>query len=401
MSFEKFNTDADVIAFTRQHSQLFADQEQLQVEEIGDGNINFVYRVFSDSNSLIVKQALPYIRVIGEGWPLSQDRIRIEFEALTLAAKNCQSVVPEVYSFDAEQCAIVMQDIGAYGSLRSALIERQKLPLVAEGIGCFLADTLFYTSDLYLGSIEKKALVQQFINPDLCKISEEVFFWDPFCDHERNNVNELLKSDAEQLWQDVVLKREVARLKAKFLNQAEALLHADLHSGSVFANQSGIKVIDPEFAFVGPIGFDIGLIIANYLLNLSGQANLPGDKTERSDYQQWLLASIETIWCTFAQRFRDHIQQETQEPSLKLPEYIDWYIQELLADSLGYAGTEIIRRTIGVAHVDDVESISDPKKRADSERLSLMLGQMLIKERAGFRNIDQLLSRIREMMYCR
>ncbi|BBB25593.1 S-methyl-5-thioribose kinase [Amphritea japonica] len=401
MSFEKFNTDADVTAFARQHSPLFSDQDRLQVEEIGDGNINFVYRVFSDSNSLIVKQALPYIRVIGEGWPLSQDRIRIECEALKLAAKNCQSVVPEVYGFAAEQCAIVMQDIGAYGSLRSALIERQKLPLVAEGIGCFLADTLFYTSDLYLGSIEKKALVQQFINPDLCKISEEVFFWDPYCDHERNNVNGLLRSDAEQLWQDVVLKREVARLKAKFLNQAEALLHADLHSGSVFANQSGIKVIDPEFAFVGPIGFDIGLIIANYLLNLSGQANLPGEQTERSDYQQWLLASIETIWDTFDQRFRDHIQQETQEPSLKLPEYIDWYMQELLADSLGYAGTEMIRRTIGVAHVDDVESISDPKKRADSERLSLVLGQILIKDRAGFRNIDQLVVRVRELMYCR
>lgn len=401
MSFEKFNTDADVIAFARQHSQLFSDQDRLQVEEIGDGNINFVYRVFSESNSLIVKQALPYIRVIGEGWPLSQDRIRIEFEALKLAAKNGEGVVPEVYGFDAEQCAIVMQDIGTYGSLRSALIERQKLPLVAEGIGCFLADTLFYTSDLYLGSIEKKALVQQFINPDLCKISEEVFFWDPYCDHERNNVNELLRSDAERLWQDVDLKLEVARLKAKFLNQAEALLHADLHSGSVFANQSGIKVIDPEFAFVGPIGFDIGLIIANYLLNLSGQANLPGDKTERSDYQQWLLASIKTIWGTFTQRFCEHIQQETQEPSLQLPEYADWYIQELLADSLGYAGTEMIRRTIGVAHVDDVESISDPQKRADSERLSLLLGQMLIKERATFENIDQLLARVREMMYCR
>lgn len=401
MSFEKFNTGADVIAFVRQHSQFFSQQDKLQVEEIGDGNINFVYRVFSDSNSLIVKQALPYIRVIGEGWPLSQDRIRIEFEALKLASRHCEGLVPEVYRFDAEQCAIVMEDIGTYGSLRSALIERQKLPLVAESIGGFLADTLFYTSDLYLGSIEKKALVQQFINPDLCKISEEVFFWDPFCDHERNNVNPLLRSEAEELWQDVELKREVARLKAKFLNQAEALLHADFHSGSVFVNQSGIKVIDPEFAFVGPIGFDIGLIIANYLLNLAGQANQPGDRAERSDYQQWLLTSIETIWSSFAQRFRTHIQQETKEPSLQLPEYVDWYIQELLADSLGYAGTELIRRTIGVAHVEDIESISDPQMRADSERLSLIIGQILIKERYEFKTINQLTSRVNSELYCR
>lgn len=36
------------------------------------------------------------------------------------------------------------------------------------------------------------------------------------------------------------------------MNCAQALLHGDLHSGSVFANDSGIKVIDPEFAFTGP-----------------------------------------------------------------------------------------------------------------------------------------------------
>jgi len=339
-SFRKFSSDADVIAFARQHSDLFTADESLRVEEIGDGNINFVYRVSGDSNSLIIKQALPYVRIIGEGWPLSQDRVRIEAEALQLEAKHCPDLVPRVYSYDAEQCAIVMEDIGAFENLRIVMVRRQKLPLLAEHLGRFLADTLFYTSDLYLDTYEKKSLVKGFINPDLCKISEELFFWDPYCDHERNSINEFIRADAEQLWQDNALKLEVARLKAKFLNQAEMLLHGDLHSGSVFANQSGTKIIDPEFAYVGPAGFDIGSIIGNYLLNVAGQANQSGDHVERSDYQQWLLEGVKTLWNTFEQRFLQHMQTETRDPSLQLDEYADWYMSELLADSLGYAGAD-------------------------------------------------------------
>ncbi|WP_296061682.1 S-methyl-5-thioribose kinase [uncultured Amphritea sp.] len=401
MSFRKFSSDADVIAFARQHSDLFTADESLRVEEIGDGNINFVYRVSGDSNSLIIKQALPYVRIIGEGWPLSQDRVRIEAEALQLEAKHCPDLVPRVYSYDAEQCAIVMEDIGAFENLRIVMVRRQKLPLLAEHLGRFLADTLFYTSDLYLDTYEKKSLVKGFINPDLCKISEELFFWDPYCDHERNSINEFIRADAEQLWQDNALKLEVARLKAKFLNQAEMLLHGDLHSGSVFANQSGTKIIDPEFAYVGPAGFDIGSIIGNYLLNVAGQANQSGDHVERSDYQQWLLEGVKTLWNTFEQRFLQHMQTETRDPSLQLDEYADWYMSELLADSLGYAGAEMIRRTIGLAHVLDLESIEDAERRADSERLALKLGQILIKQRSAFTGIDQAIDMLRQQLYCR
>lgn len=401
MSFEKFNTDADVINFACRYSDLFTADQMLKVEEIGDGNINFVYRVSGNGKSLIVKQALPYIRIIGEGWPLSQDRVRIEAEALRFAAGRCPDLVPEVYGFDLEQCAIVMEDIGDFGNLRHVMTERRKLPQLADQLGRFLADTLFYSSDLYLDTYEKKALVKQFINPDLCKITEEVFFWDPYCDHERNNINAYLRADAEQLWQDTELKVEVARLKMKFLNQAEALLHGDLHSGSVFANEMGTKIIDPEFAYVGPIGFDIGTIIGNYLLNIAGQANQSGDQQQRSDYQHWVLEGIATIWNTFAKRFTQHIQEETRDPSLQQPEFAQWYVGELLADSLGYAGTELIRRTIGLAHVWDIESIEDDEKRGDSERLAVKLGQMLIKERSSFGSVDQFVERVSSELYCR
>ena len=50
-----------------------------------------------------------------------------------------------------------------------------------------------------------------------------------------------------------------------FSTNAEALAHGDLHTGSIFVNQTETYIIDGEFAFMGPLGFDLGLLIANLI----------------------------------------------------------------------------------------------------------------------------------------
>ena len=61
----------------------------------------------------------------------------------------------------------------------------------------------------------------------------------------------------KHLYRNEKLKAEVGMLRNAFMNNAQALIHGDLHSGSIFINKNGIKVIDPEFAFYGPRGYDI------------------------------------------------------------------------------------------------------------------------------------------------
>ena len=53
--------------------------------EIGDGNLNFVFIVSNkndNSKSVIVKQAVPYLRCVGEEFPLSRERMTYEIRAL-------------------------------------------------------------------------------------------------------------------------------------------------------------------------------------------------------------------------------------------------------------------------------------------------------------------------------
>lgn len=75
---------------------------ELKIAEIGDGNLNFVYIAEGPGESkLIIKQALPYVRCVGESWPMSLKRAYFETTALIEARRLTKGrFVPEVFHFD-------------------------------------------------------------------------------------------------------------------------------------------------------------------------------------------------------------------------------------------------------------------------------------------------------------
>jgi 5-methylthioribose kinase len=74
----------------------------LKINEVGDGNLNFVYIIEGPrGNKIVVKQALPYVRCVGESWPLTLRRAYFEYSALVAERRlTGGEYVPEVYHFD-------------------------------------------------------------------------------------------------------------------------------------------------------------------------------------------------------------------------------------------------------------------------------------------------------------
>ena len=56
--------------------------EAWSISEIGDGNLNLVFIVKGTTGGIAVKQALPYVRLVGESWPLPLSRSHYEYQAL-------------------------------------------------------------------------------------------------------------------------------------------------------------------------------------------------------------------------------------------------------------------------------------------------------------------------------
>jgi len=352
-------------------------------EEVGDGNLNLVFRVIDPKSqkSVIVKQALPYAKVVGESWPLTLNRATIESNALLQYADIAGEYVPKVYYSDRKLAVTIMEDLSDLDVLRKGLMEEKDYPLLSKHIGEFVARTLFFTSDFALSPSRKKELAKQYYNPELCKITEDLVFTDPFFNHETNHYEKELQDDVERLWNDQNLKLEVAKLKKKFITNQDALIHGDLHTGSIFVSKTETKVIDPEFAFYGPLGFDLGQFIANLLLNALSR------KDEKRDS---LFEHIENTWTTFSSTFTSLWNDHNVEAFANVDGYLEQVLQDTLEDTIGFAGCEIIRRTIGLAHVADLDGIEPYESRITAKKNSLKLGAFLIKNKRNIHSITEI-----------
>ncbi|QHW30667.1 S-methyl-5-thioribose kinase [Paenibacillus rhizovicinus] len=386
--------ETKAIEIARNLEGIFQPQAQLACREIGDGNLNLVFHITdtSSSRSIIMKQALPYAKVVGESWPLTLDRARIESEALMLQGSLAPGLVPDVYLYDPELALTVMEDLSDHVIMRQGLMNGTRYPLFAGHISTFLAQTLFFTSDLGRNQQEKKLLVRSFTNPELCKITEDLIFDDPYRDAETNSFEETIRDEAQALWNDEELHLEVALLREKFLTRAQALLHGDLHTGSIFITPESTKVIDPEFAYFGPMGFDIGAVLANLLLNFAAREGWDKSEAERERYRAYLLDTVTDIWTQFQDKFLALWEEHgVDRLANTAPGYKENYMQRLLQDTIGYAGCKMVRRIVGLAHVADIDKLQDASAREQAQRLALRIGKSLIKLNRDADSIDQLI----------
>lgn len=358
----------------------FAPGEETDCVEIGDGNINYVFRVWSkaDGHSVIIKQADKLLR--SSGRPLDVYRNKIEAEILRLERELAPAYVPEVYHYDEVMCAVSMEDISAYKNLRKELAENRVYGHLAENLSTFLAETLLPTTDLVLSAGEKKKRVKFFTNPELCEITEDLVLTEPYYDFKSRNIITPGNEDFVRrfLYENETLKGEVGALRERFMNNAQALIHGDLHSGSIFANEDGIKVIDPEFAFYGPMGYDIGNVIGNLFFAWANKAFTMPEVGEAA-------AALETTIAETLDRTMAKISAKYDElvtfPLYQAAGFRKAYLDSIRADSLGYAGTEIVRRVVGDSKVMEVTSVTDPAQRIPMERALVKMGVYLILNR--------------------
>jgi 5-methylthioribose kinase len=124
--------------------------DRWRVAEVGDGNLNLVFIVTGDLGQIIVKQALPYIRLVGDSWPLPLNRAFFEYHALMRQAARDPDRVPEVFHFDEGQALIVMRYLSPHVILRKSIVRGVMHPNLAQHMGVFLGRNLFRGSALSL-----------------------------------------------------------------------------------------------------------------------------------------------------------------------------------------------------------------------------------------------------------
>lgn len=373
-----------------------------KVREVGDGNLNLVFIVEGETQTLIIKQALPYVRLVGDSWPLPLKRSFFEYHALTRQEKRAPGTVPAVYYFDEAQALIAMEFLAPHIILRRALIEGQELPKIGRDLGLFMARTLFHGSDLSMKAADRKADLALFAdNVDLCDITESLVFTDPYFEAPMNRHTPGLDALVKELRSDRDLKVAAQRMKHLFASKAETMVHGDLHSGSVMVTKDDTRVIDPEFAFYGPMAFDVGMLLANYWMAYFSQRGHE-ENGSRASMRAYLLGVISETWTTFRDEFA-HLWRtersgmlyqaslyEDEGDALGSEQALNHVIHDLWTDMLGFAGIEMHRRILGLAHNADFEDIADESLRAACEAPALKFGRHIVVNRNHIQSLAEL-----------
>ena len=367
---EHFLLDCDEVISYVKEKNLFSENANLTVKEIGDGNINYIFKVENkiDGKSIVLKQADKLLR--SSGRPLDLTRSKIEANILRIENNLAPHYVPEIYFYDEIMCVLAMEDISEYKNLRTELIAGKIFPNFADNISEFLSRTLLLTTDLFMNKFEKKKNVKEFINPELCDISECLVFTEPYDNNRNRNI---ITAGNKEFVENTLYKNEdlhfaILKLREKFMNYSQSLIHGDLHSGSIFINEKGIKIIDPEFSFYGPMAYDIGNVIGNLYFPLYRAKFFMEDSKKKEEFINWLEKCILDIPILFSEKCKLLWEKYSNDKLLKNKKFRDYYIENIVKDSLAYAGTEIIRRTVGDAKVLELTSLETSEKKLELER---------------------------------
>ncbi len=387
MNYEVLNINSviEYAAGTPQISAILGNGDYT-AKEVGDGNLNLVFIVDNLSNgaSVVIKQALPYLRCVGESFPLGEQRMLFEIRSMLFYERSVPALVPQIYHSDEAKYTLVMRNLSEHIIMRKGILECVKYPKFADEITDFIAKTAFATSVFGMDSGKRTKLTEEFAqNTELRKLTEDFVFTFPYMENETNRHNPLIEAAAKAIKSDTQFKAKAMELKYIFMTKAEALLHGDLHTGSVMLNERESFVIDSEFAFVGPIGFDLGAVVGNLLM-----ASIAMDARGKSEYAAWLESTAFEVMDKFAAKFEalllngggamygeEYWANTDKSGKNALAQKI---IRDILSESIGFAGCKMARRQLGVAHILEIDGVEDDGLRAQVETKVLGIAREMV-----------------------
>jgi 5-methylthioribose kinase len=226
---------------------VFSPADELRIAELGGGVSNIVLRAESRARAVVLKQALPRLRVAGE-WLANRERAINEAEALRLVGGITPDHVPVLVDLDRERCVLVTSaaPVGST-SWKSRLLDGDADPRIARSLGEILARWHATT----LVDEQVRALFPDTVFFDQLRV-------DPYY-----RATATRRPDLARHIEGYVERMQRIRL---------CLVHGDFSPKNVLVGD-GIWVIDFEVAHVGDPLFDVAFMLTHLLLK---RVHMPG-----------------------------------------------------------------------------------------------------------------------------
>jgi 5-methylthioribose kinase len=310
--------DGSLVAYIRGLGVLGEDRP-LRVEPAGDGNINYVRRIRAEGGgSVVVKHARPTLERFPE-YRAPPERLIYEHtygEVVREIAPGEAAVLPKVLHFDPEGRVLVLEDVHPSSRLDEELSGGRCPEAPFAVLGRFLGRVHALTRP------RAGELAQRFQNKGMRELHGEHIFTLPFQPNDFP-IPEATKREAERLLEPPRLER-IQALRQRYYQSEAALVHADVQPTNILLRDGAPILLDAEIAHVGDPAFDVGTLLAHLHFHLAVRPDDPDlRRAERA----------------FLDAYREGGGGEAD-----------------LGRARGYAGVEMLRRTVGAARVRAVET---------------------------------------------
>lgn len=317
-------------AYAKSKGWLSPEESLASVERAGEGNMNLTLRLRTHERTLIVKQARPWVEKYPQiEAPAERGQVEALFYEVIATRPALRSRMPRLLGSDTDSGILVLEDLGTDKDF-TRLYAGDPTSRQPESLSSETLDELIdYLADLHrpfpLDTLNEDAQ-RRLANRNMRALNHEHIFDLPT---RRDNGLELdqftegLRVAAETISGDRELVARVEALGATYLADGPSLLHGDFFPGSWLDTGGGVRIIDPEFCFLGPPSFDLGVFMAHLRF-----CRMP----DRA--------------ATLCERYLD--RGGSEDPNL-------------VREAAGFAGIELIRRLIGVAQLPMVRDLAEKK----------------------------------------
>ncbi len=277
------------------------------VQKPGEGNMNVVVRVRTDRQTLILKQARPWVQKYPQV-PAPMERIGVEarFYQCIDATAALRAFVPKLIGYDATNFLLALEDLGNGADFTFLYQPHQTLETAD------LSSLVQFLSVLH--TVQSTGEMPDFPdNRAMRMLNHEHIFHFPFRTDTGFNLDSVqpgLEALSLRYRNQDALKKKITELGAVYLQPGPVLIHGDYYPGSWLSVAAGTKVIDPEFGFFGRPEFDLGVMLAH--MKLARQSDL--------------------------------VQQQVLDQYQPPPHFDSTLLR-------GFIGTEMLRRLLGLAQL--------------------------------------------------
>jgi len=258
-------------AYLRRRGWIDADERLRGAAPAGAGNMNLTLRVVTDRRSLVLKQARPWVERydhIAAPWERADVERRFYERAARIDA--VAGAMPRLLGADDEGRTLLLEDLPGARDLTDLYAGGTLAADEADALARYLRSL----HDATRGEADPA-----FTNRAMRALNHAHVFavpYEPASGAALDGHEPGLAAAGRRLAGDQAFRAALAATGRRYLADGPCLVHGDFFPGSWLRSAGGLKVIDPEFCFLGDPEVDLGCALAHLVL-----ARQPAARAER------------------------------------------------------------------------------------------------------------------------